>query len=726
MTVANSPDQATGSSTLLRELAAHHHVVTTFKGWDGSPREVSDESLRRVLEALGVAAGSEEEMAASLADGRLSEWRRTLPGAVVVRRGMSHSVAVHTAVGDGAGDEAGDEVGIWITLEDGGRRELEWPRIPAEERDIDGALTGRTLVPLPDDLPLGWHRLEVASAGGQADTVLVVTPARLSTAEKLARRRAWGLMAQLYSVRSSRSWGIGDLNDLADLAALSGAGHGAGFILINPLHAAEPVPPLEPSPYLPTTRRFFNPLYIRVEDVPEYSYLSDEARTQAEDSARTLGAANRSADLLDRDATYAAKLSALEQIFSVPRSIAREEQFERFCAVEGPGLDSFALWCALAENLPPGAPQWQEISGPDSSYVREHESVLAPRVLFYKWLQWICDQQLETVQSAARSAGMSIGVVHDLAVGVHPAGADAWMLRPVLAPGVSVGAPPDMFNQQGQDWSQPPWHPERLADAGYLSYRDMLRTVLRHAGGIRVDHILGLFRQWWIPAGSAPSEGAYVNFDHEALIGILALEAERTGAVVIGEDLGVFEPWVQEYLGERGVLGTSILWFEQTETGPRVPEEYRQGALTTVNTHDLPPAAGYLAGEHVGLRASLGLLSRPVEEEREMDAAAQEALLSLVRDRGLLPDSGADGAEKIQQTVEALHSFILQTPSVLLGVSLTDAVGERQTQNQPGTGDEYPNWRIPLCGPDGQAILLDDLPSNDRFNSLADLMKRSI
>jgi 4-alpha-glucanotransferase len=721
MTVANSPDRAADSSTLLRELAAHHHVVTTFKGWDGTPREVSDATLRHVLSALGVAVDTEEEMSASLADGRLAEWRRILPGAVVVREGGSQSVAVHTAVEN----ETGEAAAAWITLEDGSRRELEWPRVPVEELVVDGTLTARTLVRIPSDLPLGWHRLEVQGGGQRADTVLVVTPARLTTAAELARRRAWGLMAQLYSVRSSRSWGIGDLSDLADLAALSGADHGAGFILINPLHAAEPVPPLEPSPYLPTTRRFFNPLYIRVQDVPEYGYLPDKERTQVEDSARALSAANRSAELLDRDATYAAKLAALEQIFAVPRSIAREQQFERFCELEGPGLHNFALWCALAEKIPAGAPQWQQITGPDSSYVREHEQELAPRVLFYKWLQWICDQQLENVQAAARSAGMSIGVVHDLAVGVHPAGADAWMLRPVLAPGVSVGAPPDMFNQQGQDWSQPPWHPQRLADAGYLPYRDMLRTVLRHAGGIRVDHILGLFRQWWIPAGSSPAEGAYVHFDHEALIGILALEAERAGAVVVGEDLGVFEPWVQEYLGERGVLGTSILWFEESETGPRLPEEYRQGALTTVNTHDLPPAAGYLAGEHVDLRASLDLLSRPVEEEREADAAAREAVLSLVRSRGLLPEPGA-GQDPIQQTVEALHSFILQTPSVLLGVSLTDAVGERQTQNQPGTGDEYPNWRIPLCGPDGQAILLDDLPSNARFTSLASLMRNSI
>lgn len=717
MTPTNPPG-VTAGGVLLRELAGHHHVVTTFKGWDGTPRQVSDETLRRVLSALGVATGSEDDMAISLAEGRLAPWRRTLPGAVVVREHGSRSVAVHTP--------AGGESSAWIILEDGGRRDLDWPAVPSEELDVDGTRIGRTLVRLPDDLPLGWHRLAVQSGAGLAETVLVVTPERLTTAAELSRRRAWGLMAQLYSVRSSRSWGIGDLSDLADLAALSGADHGAGFILINPLHAAEPVPPLEPSPYLPTTRRFFNPLYIRVEDVPEYGYLTGGARAQVEESARSLAPANRSSEQLDRNSSYAAKLAALEQIFSVPRSFAREEEFERFCALEGQGLEDFALWCALAETLPAGAAQWQEITGPDSPYVQEHRTGLAARGQFYKWLQWICDQQLENVQSAARAAGMSVGVVHDLAVGVHPAGADAWTLRPVLAPGVSVGAPPDMFNQQGQDWSQPPWHPQRLADAGYVPYRDMLRTVLRHAGGIRVDHILGLFRQWWIPSGSMPGEGAYVHFDHEALIGILVLEAERAGAVVIGEDLGVFEPWVQEYLGERGVLGTSILWFEQTETGPRLPEEYRQGALTTVNTHDLPPAAGYLAGEHVDLRASLGLLSRPVEEERVADAAAREAVLSLVRSRGLLPDSGAAGQDAVRQTVEALHSFILQTPSVLLGVALADAVGERRTQNQPGTGDEYPNWRIPLCGPDGRPILLDDLPSNDRFNSLADLMKRAI
>lgn len=356
---------------------------------------------------------------------------------------------------------------------------------------------------------------------------------------------------------------------------------------------------------------------------------------------------------------------------------------------------------------------------------------LADRIGFHRWMQWICDEQLESAQKAARRAGMRLGVVHDLAVGVDLSSADAWTLRDVLAPGVSVGAPPDMYNQLGQDWNQPPWHPGRLAEAGYAPFRNMLATVLRHAGGIRVDHILGFFRLWWVPAGNSPRDGAYVRFDHEALIGILALEAQRAGAVVIGEDLGTFEPWVRDYLAARGILGTSILWFENDGGSPLPPERYRTQALASVNTHDLPPTAGYLAGDHVGLRSRLGLLARPEAEERAEHLATLEKMMGLLRERGLLPESGqhasardaasgsANPSGTEERTIEALHRLLAQTPSVLLGVALVDAVGERRVQNQPGTNEAlYPNWQVPLCGPDGKPVFLDDLPGNGRFNSL--------
>ena len=310
---------------------------------------------------------------------------------------------------------------------------------------------------------------------------------------------------------------------------------------------------------------------------------------------------------------------------------------------------------------------------------------------------------------------MAIGVVHDLAVGVHPAGADAWGLADALARRVNVGAPPDPFNQMGQDWSQPPWRPDRLQELGYAPYRDMLRTVLRHAGGIRVDHVIGLFRLWWVPEGTTPDAGTYVRYDHEALIGILALEAHRAGALVVGEDLGVVEPWVRDYLYERGILGTSILWFEKDEEGRPLPAEaYRELCLATVTTHDLPPTAGYLAGEHIDLREELGLLTRPVEQEREVDAAEQEAVLTMLRDRGLLR---ADGDE--HDVVEALHRFLTWTPARLIGVSVSDLTADRRTINQPGTDEEYPNWRLPLAGPEGEPVLLEDLMASRWARRLA-------
>ncbi|WP_104167862.1 4-alpha-glucanotransferase [Arthrobacter sp. SX1312] len=688
----------------LARLAEAHRVGTTFKGWDGEPAQVTPETLVAVLAALGVDASSDTAIAQALADTAAAPWRSILPAVVVVRQSDADPVPLHVPVGA--------TVEFWAVDEDGVRHEGT-VGAAGQARTVDGQDLERRDGTLPDAVPLGWHTLHASVDGQESTCAFVVTPDRLSTTAALADHRSWGLMAQLYSVRSTDSWGIGDLADLGRIAQAA-AQHQGDFVLVNPLHAAEPVPPVEPSPYLPTTRRYFHPLYLRIEDIPEYARLDAPARQRIEGLAAGFSAANTATELLDRDTSYAAKLEALELVFAVERPAQRRQDFEAYCARQGRGLADFALWSALAEAYPPDAPEWQTVGRPDSPGARAFAERHAARIEFHAWLQWLLDEQLQEAQLEATDAGMSIGVVHDLAVGVHPSGADAWALQDVLAPGISVGAPPDMFNQLGQDWSQPPWHPERLAASGYTAFRDMLRNILRHAGGIRVDHILGLFRLWWIPQGEAPGAGAYVYYDHRALIGILALEAERAGAIVVGEDLGVFEPGVQEYLAERGILGTSILWFEQDADGPLPPEAYRQGCLTTVTVHDLPPSAGYLAGEHVALRERLGLLSRPVAEEQAEDRAVQEKFLDLLRERHLL----ADGPVGVPETVEALHAFIAQTPSILLGVALADAVGERRTQNQPGTSDEYPNWRIPLADADGRAVLVEDLAANGRFSSL--------
>ncbi len=277
------------------------------------------------------------------------------------------------------------------------------------------------------------------------------------------------------------------------------------------------------------------------------------------------------------------------------------------------------------------------------------------------------------------------------------------------------GCAPRPFNQRGQNWSQPPLHPERLAEAGYAPFRSLVRGVLRHAGGLRVDHVIGLFRMWWVPEGLPASEGTYVRYDHEALVGILALEALRAGAVVIGEDLGVVEPWVRDYLSERGVLGTSISWFEKGWSGePLAPEHWREACLGTVTTHDLPPTAGYLRGEHLEIREQLGLLTRPLEQERAEDERDREDVLAALRDAGLLgPDvtlqSVVTDDDVLADVVVALYAQLARTPCRLLGVALPDLVADRRAVNQPGTDQEYPNWRVPLTDAAGRPVVLDDL-----------------
>jgi 4-alpha-glucanotransferase len=709
-------DAAAGAAVdphLLQKLADAHGVGTSFQGWDGLPHSVAESTLIKVLAALGVDAGTNQAIEAALAEAELAPWRRMLPPAVVIQQGEPALVPAH--VPNGA------SVQLSIALEDGaGFVDAVQQEVWEQPMDVDGVATRRITFALPQELPLGWHTLNARAEGASASATLVVTPRQLTTAKPLEQRRGWGLATQLYSVRSRRSWGIGDFADLADLAAISGE-RGADYVLVNPLHAAEPVPPVQPSPYSPSTRRFFNPLYIRVEAIPELAYLKPRRRAAVEKLREEVAVLNREGARLDRNAVYGAKLQALEMLYHARRSPARQAAFEEFCRISGQGLDDFALWSAIREDLAADDPLWTDptwaLGTPEAEALREK---LADRIGFHRWLQWICDEQLEEAQRVALRSGMRLGVVHDLAVGVDHSSADAWTLRDVLTPATSVGAPPDMYNQQGQDWGQPPWHPARLAEAGYIPFRNMLATVLRHAGGIRVDHILGLFRLWWIPVGNAPGDGAYVRYDHEALIGILALEAQRAGAVVIGEDLGTFEPWVRDYLAARGILGTSILWFEYDGDSPLAPEKYRTQALASVNTHDLPPTAGYLAGDHVALRSGLGLLERSEEEERAEHNASLEKMLALVRERGYLPGKTASGpAETEEQTIEALHLLLTEAPSVLLGVALVDAVGERRVQNQPGTTEAlYPNWQVPLGGPDGKPVFLDDLPANARFNSL--------
>ncbi len=702
-----------GAREHLEGLARRCGVATNYVGWDQLDHEVGAETIVAVLGSLGIAAATPDEIAAAHADLDDEPWRRMLPPVTVATEGARATFATHVP--------HWNPVHVWIVTEQGETVHPEQCDVWVDPREVDGVLVGRATFEVPADLAPGYHRLHALDPVTEktSQRPLIVTPRRLSTADKLLGEQRWGLAVQLYSVRSARSWGVGDFADLADICEVAASSFGADFVQVNPLHAAQPQAPIEASPYLPVTRRFVNPLYIRIADIPEASDLDKRTRKWLKGVERDFFEENLSSEKIKRNKAFRAKMSILEMLYRQPRSDERDFAFRSFRRREGKGLRRFATWCALAERYGPDSPKWSD-QLQDKDFVRRKRRELADRVDFYMWLQWICDQQLAAAQRAALAAGMDIGIIADLAVGVARHSADAWMLGDVLASGATVGAPPDGFNQQGQGWDQPPWHPRRLAEAGYGPYRDMLRTVLRHAGGLRVDHILGLFRLWWIPDGKGPADGTYVHYDHDALIGILALEAERAGAVVIGEDLGVFEPHVQEALTERGILGTSILWFEHGPHAPISPESYRELCLTSVTTHDLPPTVGYLAGDHIELRSRLGLLETGEDAERARDTRDRDAILGMARHRGLL----SEGTELTDpRTVEALYRLIAASPSVLLSVALVDAVGERRIQNQPGTNaKQYPNWCIPLADPDGEVVLVEDLASNSRFAELVEAL----
>lgn len=701
----------------LIELARRYGVATEYEDWSGRRVRVAEATLKAVLGALGVAADDEQERNVALTAKLRSHWARPLPPTIVGRTGEQIRFWAHVTHGDPAE--------VWLQLEDGtvrgGVAQVDNFTPPF---DLDGRWVGEASFLLPADLPLGYHRVHLRSGDAETSTALIVTPDWLGLPERLGARRAWGLAAQLYSVRSRQSWGVGDLTDLTDLAVWSASRHGADYLLVNPLHAAAPTKPMEPSPYLPTSRRFVNPIYLHVEAIPEFAGLTKRSRVRRLRSEVQQRAGD--VDAIDRDASWAAKRAALRLLHQEPRSAGRELSYAAYRDREGRALDDFATWCALAEKHGDDWHSWPEaLQHPDASGVAAFVQKHSDTVDFHRWLQWQLDEQLAAAQSQAIRAGMSLGIMHDLAVGVHPNGADAWALQDVLALGVTAGAPPDEFNQLGQDWSQPPWRPDRLDEHEYRPFRALIRAVLRHAGGVRIDHIIGLFRLWWIPRGASPTEGTYVRYDHEAMIGIVALEAHRAGAVVVGEDLGTVEPWVRDYLLLRGLLGTSILWFELDRDGaggPLPAERWREYCLSSVTTHDLPPTAGYLAGDHVRLRDSLGLLTRPVDEELEADRTELAAWLAELRRVGLLED-GDDDPERV---VVALYRYLGRTPSRLLGVALTDAVGDRRTQNQPGTTDEYPNWRVPLTGPDGRAVMLEDVFTDRRAATLAEAVRAAI
>ena len=555
------------------------------------------------------------------------------------------------------------------------------PDRPTEVVTEDGGmLTVGAGQPLPADLPLGYHTLIDPDDGGRR--TLVVSPGRCVLP---GNAPTWGWAVQLYAARSEASWGIGDLADLATLGRWSAGELGAGLLLVNPLHAAVPVVPQDASPYYPSSRRYRNPLYVRVEEVPGAGEAGEELEELAQ-AGRALGDDRR----IDRTAVFDLKMRALTRLWE---RFAGDGRFDRWRSEEGPAAEAYATFCALSEehgrpwhSWPPGL---RHPDGPDVTAFRARHR---RRVEFHCWVQWLLDVQL------AR-ASAEVPVVHDLAVGFDPAGADAWEWQDVLAAGVSVGAPPDEFNTRGQDWGLPPFDPWRLRAASYRPFVETVRSAFRHAGGLRLDHVMGLFRLFWVPHGASPSDGTYVRYPASDLLDIVALESHRAGAYVVGEDLGTVEDEVRAELAARQVLSYRLLWFEDAD-----PAQWPERALAAVTTHDLPTVAGVWSG-------------RDLQHQRDAGMAPNEEGEAALRERlGRLCDLGPDASPR--EAVGRAYAALARAPSLLLAAGLDDVLTVEERPNMPGTFDEWPNWSIALPQP------LERIRDDPRPAEIARLLRR--
>ncbi|MFI5040317.1 MAG: 4-alpha-glucanotransferase [Acidimicrobiales bacterium] len=549
-------------------------------------------------------------------------------------------------------------------------------------------------------LPLGYHWLE--PAGGGERVRLIVSPGVCPLP-----RRTWGWAVQLYAARSRDSWGMGDLGDLRRLAGWSASAQGGGMLLTNPIHAVAPTPGQQTSPYYPSSRRWRNPIYLRIEDIPG---LADLAIRPAglEDLARAGRALNRDRRI-DRDEVWRLKRAALEEVWAQWRkrpAAGDGSGFDRWMVEQDSGLVGFATWSALADSFGPDWRSWPDpYRHPGATAVAEWSREHWDRIRFHCWLQWLVDVQL----AAAASTGPAL--VSDLAIGADPAGADAWQGQDVLAPGVSIGAPPDEFSPGGQDWGLPPFDPWRLRAAAYEPFAQIVRAAVAAGGGVRVDHVAGLFRLFWVPEGESPVAGVYVRYPWEDLLNVLALEADRAGAFVVGEDLGTVEPEAREALAARHILSYRLLWFEE-----RLPTEWPELALAAVTTHDLPTVSGVWTGADLARRREIGLT---VDEKAEL--GLQDKLRWVVgAPSPLSTDPSGAGEESMSATevVRRAYEALAEAPSLLVAATLDDALGVDERPNQPGTIDQWPNWSIAL------PLALEDIEEDPHVKAVAQVLGR--
>ncbi len=734
----NTGVRGTKGGTRLAQLAALHGICLEYQDIWGNTHRASDASLVALLEAMGVVATSDEAIEASIAAHEGACWRAVVPPAAVVSAAESgHRIRLNLPA---ALDDAALE---WRVEEESGAQHsgaFASARLAAIDRaTIDGAsyIARELAVELP--LPAGYHRLEIAHAGAVIGaSMLAAVPRacyRPSTLE--GDGKVWGAAAQLYGVRSLRNWGIGDFTDLRTIVEQWG-GQGGGIVTVNPLHALYPHDPTRASPYSPSSRLFKNILYLDVEAIEDFRECEPAREVVGAAAFQAQLAALRDAELVDYAAVAAAKLPVLELLFAHFRAqhpgaaTARARAFRAFRAERGEALKRHARFEAMQERFHHddpsvwGWPAWRDpYRDPASRECAEFAAEHSDRVEFFEYLQWQAEDQLVAVGQRAIESGLGVGLGADLAISVDRGGAEAWANQELYATGAGIGAPPDDFNSAGQDWGLPPMVPERLRAARYAPFIAALRANMRHAGALRIDHVMGLARLFWVPAGGKPAAGAYVHYPFADLLGIVALESHRNRCLVIGEDLGTVPDDVRAALGAAGVLSYRLLYFERNQAGEfKPPADYPAQALAAVATHDLPTLAGWWTGHDITVRAELGLLATPEARDAQVLARAQDRarlLLALERE-GLLPAAATANPvslpEMTPEFARAIAVYLARSPARVMVVQLEDVLGLADQANVPGSIAEHPNWRGKLPLP------LERWPDDERFIELARALTR--
>ena len=674
--------------------------------WDiwGNYHGIDDQAKQNILAALGLPAGDPASIGDSIRQLTDSEWRRCLPPLVTILEGQSPELLLAIPA-----ERAAEPLTLRLIEESGAESEFVFR--PAEmsvrdRRSMPGGEVVRFLIKLPRVLPNGYHKACTAERPDQA-ALIIVAPRRCYLPQALeAGGKTWGIAAQLYALKRPGNWGIGDFTDFRELVDVA-ADLGASVIGLNPLHALFLAHPEAASPYSPSSRLFLNPLYIDVEASPEYAECPEARR--ARDALDAEIAACRALKNIAYRQVKKVKIEVLEAVYTCFQRRhdapfaggSRIGAFERFRREQGEPLHQYALFEVLTEEF--GGKPWQQWPAPyrqpESTEVAEFAHKHPERIGFFEFLQWQADEQLGWAQARARERGMSIGIYRDLAVGASPEGFDAWADQQAVVQNAKVGCPPDPFNMLGQDWGIPPLHPLAMRARAYSPFISMLRANMRHAGGLRIDHVMGLMHLFWIPAAGSPKDGAYVKYPLEELLAILALESQRNRCLIVGEDLGTVPDGFRERMANASVLSYRVLYFEKDGERFKRPDEYPGLALACVTTHDLATLQGFWRGADLELKQRLNLY--PSNEAERDDEKARRwdktLLLRALQSEGMLPNGldpdDVEGAEMSPALMAALHGYLARSPARILLVQIDDLMQEMEQINLPGTIDERPNWR---------------------------------